>query len=104
MKHFLFSTRPREKKSMPIEVFVSEVQFTALSVQYFMYIIFWVFRLLKPTESQQNEALIAAISEILWNIAEKIKVVIALTGDTNLIPHSHIYFQDSITEKVLRFF
>lgn len=57
-------------------------------------------RLLKPTESQQNEALIAAISEILWNIGEKTKVMVALTGETNLIPHSHTYFQDSVTEKV----
>lgn len=61
-------------------------------------------RLLKPTESQQNEALVAAISEILWNIGEKIKVVIALTGETILIPHSHTYFQDSVTEKVCFFF
>lgn len=62
----------------------------------------WIFsRLLKPTEAQQNEALIAAISEILWNIGEKTKVIIALTGETNLIPHSHTYFQDSVTEKVL---
>lgn len=49
---------------------------------------------------QQNEALIAAISEILWNIGEKSKVVIVLTGESNLIPHSHTYFQDSVTEKV----
>lgn len=49
---------------------------------------------------QQNEALITAISEILWNIGEKVKVVIVLTGETNLIPHSHTYFQDSVTEKV----
>lgn len=55
---------------------------------------------MKPTEGQQNEALIAAISEILWNIGEKTKVVIALTGEINLIPHSHTYFQDSVTEKV----
>ena len=60
----------------------------------------YLFRLLKPTENQQNEALIAAISEILWNIGEKTKVMIALTGETNLIPHSHTYFQDSVTEKV----
>lgn len=66
--------------------------------------IYWacvsVFRLLKPTESQQNEAVIAAISEILWNIGEKSKVLVALTGESNLIPHSHTYFQDSVTEKV----
>ncbi|XP_055305544.1 inactive ubiquitin carboxyl-terminal hydrolase MINDY-4B [Sitodiplosis mosellana] len=80
MKHFLFSIRPRgEKKSVPIDI------------------------LLKPTEAQQNEALIAAISEILWNIGEKVKVVIVLTGETNLIPHSHTYFQDSVTEKLLLF-
>lgn len=58
------------------------------------------YRLLKPTEIQQSEALTAAISEILWNIGEKAKVVISFTGETNLIPHSHTYFQDSVTEKV----
>lgn len=58
---------------------------------------------MKPTDIQQSEALIAAISEILWNIGEKVKVVITLTGDTNLIPHSHTYFQDSVTEKVILF-
>ncbi|XP_031626051.1 inactive ubiquitin carboxyl-terminal hydrolase MINDY-4B [Contarinia nasturtii] len=79
MKHFLFSVRPREKKSVPIEV------------------------LLKPTDIQQNDALITAISEILWNIGEKSKVVVVLTGETNLIPHSHSYFQDSVTEKLLIF-
>lgn len=40
------------------------------------------------------------MSEILWNIGEKIKVVITLTGESILIPHSHTYFQDSVTEKV----
>lgn len=59
------------------------------------------FRLLKPTDIQQNEALITAISEILWMIGEKSKVTVVLTGETNLIPHSHTYFQDSVTEKVI---
>lgn len=58
------------------------------------------FRLLKPNESQQNEALLAAMSEILWNIGEKMKVMVALPGDVPLIAHSHTYFQDSVTEKV----
>lgn len=52
---------------------------------------------------QQNEALIAAISEILWNVGEKTKVIITLTGESIWIPHSHTYFQDSVTEKLLLF-
>lgn len=71
-----------------------------MSKKIFPSFVFCYPRLLKPTESQQNEALIAAISEILWNIGEKGKVIIALTGETNLVPHSHTYFQDSVTEKV----
>lgn len=57
-------------------------------------------RLLKPSEPQQNEALIAAMSEILWNIGEKSQVTVALPGDNPHIVHSHSYFQDSVTEKV----
>lgn len=57
-------------------------------------------RLLKPNEIEQSEALLAAMAEILWNIGEKSKVVVALPGDASLIPHSHTYFQDSVTEKV----
>lgn len=58
--------------------------------------------MLKPNESQQNEALLAAMSEILWNIGEKLKATVALPGDVPLIAHSHTYFQDSVTEKVNR--
>lgn len=58
------------------------------------------FRLLKPNESQQTDALIAAISEILWCIAEKVKVIVVLPGETPHIVHSHTYFQDSVTERV----
>lgn len=57
--------------------------------------------MLKPNEMQQTEALIAALSEIIWNIGEKSKVVVALPGDAIHIPHSHTYFQDSVTEKVI---
>lgn len=63
-------------------------------------------RLLRPTEMEQNEALLSAMSEILWNIGEKAKVTIALPGELPHIVHSHTYFQDSVTEKVYisRFF
>lgn len=57
-------------------------------------------RLLKPNEAQQNEALIAAMSEILWNIGEKTEVTIVLPGENPHVVHSHSYFQDSVTEKV----
>lgn len=57
-------------------------------------------RLLKPNEIQQNEALIAAMSEILWNIGEKSQVTVVLPGDNPHVVHSHSYFQDSVTEKV----
>lgn len=56
--------------------------------------------MLKPNECQQNEALLAAMSEILWNIGEKMKVTVVLPGEVPLIAHSHTYFQDSVTEKV----
>lgn len=62
-----------------------------------------VFRLLKPNESQQNEALISAVSQILWQIGEKTKVTVVLPGDVPLIVHSHTYFQDSVTEKLYIF-
>lgn len=61
----------------------------------------FVRRMLKPNELQQTEALLAAMSEILWNIGEKTKVIVVLPGDAPLIPHSHTYFQDSVTEKVM---
>lgn len=76
IKNFLFDNRPREK-SCPIE------------------------QLLKPTESDQSEALWNAMSEIIWEIGEKTKAVIVLPGDVPHIPHSHKYFQDTVTEKVL---
>lgn len=44
------------------------------------------------------------MSEILWNIGEKSKVIVTLPSDTSYIPHSHTYFQDSVTEKVIFFF
>lgn len=44
------------------------------------------------------------MSEILWNIGEKSKVIVTLPSDTSYIPHSHTYFQDSVTEKVSFFY
>lgn len=55
---------------------------------------------MKPTETQQSEALLAAMATILWNIGEKAQVTVVLPGDVPLIVHSHAYFQDSVTEKV----
>lgn len=41
------------------------------------------------------------MSEILWNIGEKTRVIIALPGDVPHVVHSHTYFQDTVTEKVI---
>lgn len=41
------------------------------------------------------------MSEILWNIGEKTQVTIVLPGENPHVVHSHSYFQDSVTEKVL---
>lgn len=62
------------------------------------------YSLLKPTEQQQSEALLAAMSEILWNIGEKTRVVVVLPGEVPHIAHSHTYFQDTVTEKVTNSF
>lgn len=59
--------------------------------------------MLKPNEQQQNEALLAAMSQILWQIGEKTNVVVVLPGDAPLIVHNHSYFQDSVTEKLYIF-
>lgn len=60
-------------------------------------------RLLKPNEQQQSEALLAAISQILWQIGEKTNATVVLPGEAPLIVHSHTYFQDSVTEKLFLF-
>lgn len=59
--------------------------------------------MLKPTEAQQTEALWEAMANILWNIGEKTKVTVVLPGEIPHIPHSHTYFQDSVTEKLYLF-
>jgi hypothetical protein len=59
--------------------------------------------LLQPTEAEQIISLWNAISNILWNIGEKAKAIVVLPGDASHIPHSHVYFQDNVTEK-LNFF
>lgn len=104
MKYFLFRIRSIDKKSVPIEVLVESIKL-ALVIKAKNIILIKIFlrniRLLKPNEMQQTEALIAALSEIIWNIGEKSKVVVALPGDVIHIPHSHTYFQDSVTEKVI---
>lgn len=55
---------------------------------------------MKPSEAEQQEALLAAMADILWNIGEKLQVTVALPGEVPHIVHSHTYFQDSVTEKV----
>lgn len=78
VKHFLFDRRGKEK-SVPIE------------------------QLLKPNEDDQQIALWTSISNILWNIGEKTRAEVVLPGDVPHIPHSHNYFQDSVTERLYMF-
>lgn len=59
--------------------------------------------MLKPNEAQQMEALWQSMANILWNIGERQKVLVVLPGDIPHIPHSHTYFQDSVTEKLYFF-
>lgn len=60
--------------------------------------------LLRPADAQQqSEALLAAMAEILWNVGEQLKVTVVLPGDVPHIAHSHTYFQDSVTERLLSF-
>lgn len=61
------------------------------------------YRLLKPTEAEQADALWSAMSEILWMIGEKSKAIVSLPGDIPHIAHSHKYFQDTVTEKLYLF-
>lgn len=56
--------------------------------------------MLKPTETQQCEALLAAMTDILWTIGEKSQAIVVLPGEIAHVGHSHTYFQDSVTEKV----
>lgn len=78
IKYFIFDCKPRDKSVVMEE-------------------------LLKPTEAEQAQALYLAISDILWNIGEKTKALIVLPGENSLIPHSHAYFQDNVTEKLFFF-
>lgn len=57
-------------------------------------------RLMKPDKAAQTEALWRAISDILWKIGDKKKVIVTLPQETTYVSHSIAYFQDSITEKV----
>jgi ubiquitin carboxyl-terminal hydrolase MINDY-3/4 len=45
----------------------------------------------------------SALSEILWNIGEKTKVIVAIPGENPHIPHTQTYFQDTVTEKLYLF-
>ncbi|ETN67484.1 hypothetical protein AND_000700 [Anopheles darlingi] len=78
IKQFIFDNKPREK-SVPLE------------------------ELLKPNEAEQALSLYTAMSDILWNIGEKTKAIVALPGEASHIPHSHVYFQDNVTEKLYFF-
>ena len=55
---------------------------------------------MKPDKAAQTEALWRAISDILWKIGDKKKVVVTLPQEIAYVSHSIAYFQDSITEKV----
>lgn len=78
IKHLLFDRRSKEK-SVPIE------------------------QLLRPNEDEQQIALWTSISSMLWNIGEKQRAEVVLPGDVPHIPHSHNYFQDSVTERLYMF-
>lgn len=78
IKHFLFDNRPKEK-SIPLD------------------------QMLKPTEVDQQTALWTAISEILWNIGERQKVIVGMPGDIPHLQHTNAYFQDGVTEKIYLF-
>lgn len=78
IKQFIFDNKPRDK-SVPLE------------------------ELLKPNEAEQALSLYTAMSDILWNIGEKAKAIVALPGEASHIPHSHVYFQDNVTEKLYFF-
>lgn len=49
------------------------------------------------------EALWHSMANILWAIGEQQKVTVVLPGEIPHIPHSHSYFQDSVTEKLYFF-
>uniref|UniRef100_A0A1B6CE23 Ubiquitin carboxyl-terminal hydrolase MINDY n=1 Tax=Clastoptera arizonana TaxID=38151 RepID=A0A1B6CE23_9HEMI len=57
-------------------------------------------QLLKASLIRQIEALLSAICDILWRIGEATKATLCLPQEVVYIPHSHNYFQDSITEKL----
>lgn len=59
--------------------------------------------MLKPTECEQQQALWTAISEILWNIGERQKVIVGMPGDIPHLQHTNAYFQDGVTEKIYLF-
>ncbi|XP_055856816.1 inactive ubiquitin carboxyl-terminal hydrolase MINDY-4B [Episyrphus balteatus] len=59
--------------------------------------------LLRPNEAQQIDALITSMVEILAQISENNKFIVALPGEESFIAHSTTYFQDTITEKLYLF-
>lgn len=46
------------------------------------------------------EALVLAISDVLWRVGEKTKATVCLPQEKVYVQHSLNYFQDSVTEKV----
>ncbi|XP_063224611.1 inactive ubiquitin carboxyl-terminal hydrolase MINDY-4B [Bacillus rossius redtenbacheri] len=56
--------------------------------------------LLKPCRARQLEALWTALSDILWRVGEKAHCRVCLPQEEALVPHSHKYFQDGLTEKL----
>lgn len=108
IKYLLFDCRHREK-SMPLDVSVVldkiGINFCRHPASLFIFFFFSAVpqRMLKPTEAQQMEALWQSMSNILWTIGENQKVFVVLPGEIPHIPHSHAYFQDSVTEKLYFF-
>lgn len=104
MKYLLFDCRSREK-SLPLDVSVTRV---IPRVPFIVNILLpssssSSCSMLKPTEAQQLEALWQSMANILWSIGERQRVVVVLPGEIPHIPHSHTYFQDSVTEKLYFF-
>lgn len=58
---------------------------------------------MRPTEAQQTEALLSAMTEILWMVGERERVCVVLPGEVAHVAHSQSYFLDGVTEKLVLF-
>lgn len=65
---------------------------------------------LRPSEDKQEEALRRACSDVIWRSAGgfnhqpeiESKAIVALPSENNYVQHSSHYYQDGVTEKVLK--